>query len=204
MGSRVRAYSVKMRSFLDYLLSHPLELLTAIGEFVVAYVIYLEVERARLDRFYDAAYKKELREGRRDIYEAFCSLPEPSTEAFRLRLKGDPKLRKTCEEQMNFLQMVGGELPVYPPFRGRMLNWFPHAIVFLWVILEGHIRYRRRVTGYSLWQNNFERYAKTAARYILRKIDAPEIVLLDPNEEQGRNYSITRADLKHLSRGKPL
>jgi hypothetical protein len=101
---------------------------------------------------------------------------------------------------MNMLQMMGGELPWLS--RKRVLNWFPHAIVFLWVILGAYVRERRAITGWSRWGNNFERLAREAAKHILSaEKTSKKIILFDPDKTRANNEPIGRERLKQIAKG---
>ena len=53
------------------------------------------------------------------------------------------------------------------PIPDTLLNWFPHSIVFLWIIVEAYVEEWRQLTGWPVWGNHFEYLATEAARHIL-------------------------------------
>ena len=176
---------------------------TALGELGIVAAIYLEIESTRLDGFFEHIFKREHWDARREIYEAYCSLPEPTSQKFcdLLRMPHNP-LRNVCDEQMRLLQMIGGQLPWWPPFRKRVLNWFPHAIIFMWVILGAYVQERRKSTGWSLWANDVENLARAAAQHILKIVDGG-IVLVDPDQQRANDYAIPRERLEKIAKGSP-
>ena len=57
---------------------------SAIGELRIAFVIYLEIEGAQLDHFYNSAFDRRHWRSRRKIYEAYCSTSKGFLDVLRV------------------------------------------------------------------------------------------------------------------------
>jgi hypothetical protein len=174
--------------------------LTLLAEGSIAFVIWLEMESARLDRFFEYTLGRKRLESRGRIYKAFCALPERNSEKFYAFINepDNSKLRDDCEEQLRLLQMVGGQLPWWPWFQRRVLNWFPHAIIFIWVILRTYVEKRREQIGWPKWADEVQTLAERAAGHLLKGMKG-DLVLIDP--ARARDYRIRREELEKIAKG---
>jgi hypothetical protein len=111
----------------------------AIGEFVIAGVIYYEIEAGRVSSFLTGVHNDEFYKGRKRLYEAYVRvLPEGASlkeraEAFRQKLWDDECLRTICDQQWTHIDRlrytVQGSI-----FRRVVAKWFPQVLVSLWVM----------------------------------------------------------------------
>src|SRR4051812_49029532 len=120
---------------MSYFLKHWVEILTMLGEWGIVFVIYLEIEAARFDRFFEDAFEREHWDARKNIYQAFFDQAKKNPTEFLKTLESDAKLRDDCDREIALLNKLGNNLPWFPGRRrNRVLDWFPTTAIFLWKI----------------------------------------------------------------------
>lgn len=171
---------------------------SAIGEFLIAFVIYWEWEGNRLDRFLEDAGDKN--EERKKIFNEYCGLNCPEgkarNQAFKdmLSLMEHEQLREICNDNIRLFSRVGARLPLWPTLKNRVLDW--HVVVFLWEILGPYVEERRRAAGPS-FAVSFLGYALASVKRLLRQ-RRDEWVIVDPDLARKQNVSVTRNRLEQM------
>ncbi len=171
-------------------------LVTAIGEVGIVAVIYWEIENARLDHFLEDAFDVDRWEARREIFAAFCGLEQPDSAAFTRLVNEDQKLKKTCEIEIALLSKLGNRRPRLGPLRRRVLQWFPHSVVFLYDMLQNYIAERRKASG-PQWAAAFADLTEDCLAEILGATE-DGLVLLDPDQSRANNVAFERERLEQL------
>jgi len=173
-------------------------LISAIGEFAIAFVIYWEWEGNRLDRFLEDAADKN--KERKKIFEAYCGLECGSSKARNQVFKemlgsmDHSELRGLCDENVRRFSRIGARLPLLPCLRNRVLDW--HVVVFLWEILGPYVEERRRTAGPS-FAESFLEYALASVKRLLKQ-RRNKWVIIDPNVARKRNVEVTRERLVQM------
>ena len=173
------------------------EWFAAIGEVLVALVIYYEIEEHRVTGFLEAALDTEGSKERLDIYKAFAEryhnqLLVEGAEKFAHALLRDPdcaELRRKVDSQLNQLARFRYSLRYSVFHRNVMVAWFPHVLVRLWLML-GPYADRREPPGNRLLYG-------TVLRSAIRLIDAkrlPQTIYVIADKP----LEILLADVEHL------
>jgi hypothetical protein len=171
---------------------------SALGEFLIAFVIYWEWEGNRFDNFLkDAADNNK---ERKKVFDAYCGLSCPDNKArnevFKEMLGSEEhtELKDICDENIRLFSRVGARLPLLPPLRGRVLDW--HVVVFLWEILGPYVEERRRAAGPS-FAVTFLKYALASVKH-LQKQKRDSWVVIDPNVTRKHDVVITRTRMAQM------
>lgn len=146
-------------------------------EGVVAFVILYEVEQHRRSAFLEQATGEEMFKQRRDIYGEFLALNSTSleerSEAFRKLLWVKPDLRDKCDRQIVLFSKLGELLTPKPISwvisNKSVLQWFPHSVVILWVILNPYIQERRKNLG-EWWAKSFSDFTGACVQSLLSRV----------------------------------
>jgi len=169
--------------------------ISALAEFVVAWVIYYEWEGGRLVQFLGEA--DLLVKDRHDIYFAFCGLPQPSSkpqnQGFKeyLELEGNTELLDSCHKNIRLLSRIGARLPKVPWLKRTPLDW--HVAAILWMILGPYVEDRRKESGPS-YADTFLKYALASTKHLLaQKRDTWTI--RDPDRSRRQDVSLSREEL---------
>jgi hypothetical protein len=173
---------------------------TAIGEFLIAGVIYWELEETRRAAFETEATNRENYEARGCIYSRFfdvegTTLAEKS-ETFRKLIWEDPQLRGKCERNIVLFSRLG-QMRRYTLFHRRAyMKLFPHAVVLFWMMLQPFIEERRRLTG-ERWASDFKDLTAMCLGYLLENPEI-ELCLFDSDRKRKSDFKILRSDLLRL------
>lgn len=185
-------------------MSHVAEWFTFGAELVVAYVIYMEVENSRRDKFFEIASDISANEQRHELYKKFLALtgtPAERARSIQSQFQTDKELRKICTKQIAFFNDLGFLV------RRRFWNWLyvfgenpavkllPHSVIYTWVILNPIIKHRRTLTG--------EWYATPLLQVVLRSVRVMLKVLSGNQKlylgEEGENrVEIAVPDLRQI------
>jgi hypothetical protein len=173
-------------------------LVSALGEFIIAFVIYWEWEGNRLDQFLADAGSENVK--RKEIFKAYCGLElregTPRNQMFKNILGSAERheLKDLCDENIRLFSRVGARLPIFPPLRNRALDW--HVVVFLWEILGPYVEERRVAAGPSFAAPFLEYAFASVERLLRQKRNSWEII--DPDVIRNRNVTITREHLERM------
>jgi hypothetical protein len=126
-----------------------------LAELFVGIVIYLELEQHRRMTFLEKATEEDADQDRREIYKAFleiagCSTLEQRSEEFvRLMLNAPEKLslKNRCDRQIALFNDLGITVGEWYSRSRPLVEIFPHAAIYIWIILHPYIIRRREDTG---------------------------------------------------------
>lgn len=181
------------------------ESFTAAFEFLIAAVIFWEMEENRRDRFQSEAADIKLYESRRKVYDAFYGTEgediRSRSETFcnriwKVRADEDAELRRGSEQQIVLFNRLGQILRRASIYRTDYIRLFPHAVILFWVILEPYIQKRRTMTG-EWWACDFEQLTKECLLFVLEKPDA-KIGLYDKDPVRNKNFVLNTDELRRL------
>jgi hypothetical protein len=150
---------------------------SAIGEFVIAFVIFLELEVGRRDGFLKEAAQMKNYEDRGKLYTAFYNTDGESTEDKSKRFcdriwkrEGeDVSLKASCERQIVLFNRLGQIHRHAFLYRGDYTKLFPHAVVLFWIMVEPYIEKRRIMTG-EWWARDFEQLTNNCLSFLLKNL----------------------------------
>ena len=153
---------------------------TVLAEIAVAVVIYLEFELTRRLTFLEKASKEDANEDRRLIYAVYLgisgcsSLGDRSTEFVRqMRAHEKEKLKLACDRQIALFNSLGITTGQWYSLSKPLVRVFPHAAIYMWVILHPYIVQRREDTGNWL--------AEPLLRFTLKCV----VFVLQQNRDRG-------------------
>jgi hypothetical protein len=133
--------------------SEGIGILTVVAELVVAAVIYFELKQNRRQSFLEKVGQELANEDRRVIYEeyltlgnSFASLQERS-DAFMTRMEEYSRIKERCDRQITLFNDVGITVGGWSLFREPLVDIFPHASIYVWIILRPYILKRRLDAG---------------------------------------------------------
>jgi len=188
------------------------EWLGFIGELLVALVIYWELKANREAEFLKAAFEKEEYVKREPLYRLFFNYTAGSWRergdklAEDLFQENNLDLKIMCGEQLWRLDSLGHVTRpnilrrIVPQifWRQESASFFPHSILFFWVMLRRHVILRRAMTG-PWWAHNFLRYTTECTEYILRS-KVPSVTLYDPDRVRKADIVFSRNELRKIKR----
>jgi hypothetical protein len=133
---------------------------TVLAEVFVGCVIYLELEQNRRTAFLEKATNEDANQDRREIYKTFlamqgvATLDERSAAFVRLMLStpaetvnGEPTLKKRCDRQIALFNNLGITVGEWYSRSAPLVKIFPHAAIYIWIVLHPYIIQRREDTG---------------------------------------------------------
>jgi hypothetical protein len=137
---------------------------TFTAEVLVAAAIYFELEQGRTTRFIEAATREQADDDRRAIYTEFLSITEfpsledRSREFVRRMLEtavepannpdpGHVSLKLRCDRQIALFNNLGITIAKWYAQKQQLVEVFPHAAIYMWIILNPYIIQRRSDTG---------------------------------------------------------
>ncbi len=129
------------------------DLLLCLAEIAVALVIYFELEHSRRTAFLEKATGKESDQERREIYAAYfevCDTSEPMdrrAEAFMKHLFTNLKFKAKCDSEVALFNEIGFMISPWLARKKALVEIFPHAPVYIWMILRPYVLQRRTDTG---------------------------------------------------------
>jgi hypothetical protein len=197
--------------------SRVIEFSTIVAEMLVAVVIYFEMEQSRRDHFLEKATTEHADHDRREIYGAFVEIPGEMTLGERSREfinkmyaeelhpapsdgtaskgQGGITLKQRCDRQIALFNDLGVTISSWYSQRQPLVELFPHAAVYIWIILGPYIIQRRRDTGEWL-AKPLLRFTLECASFILEKNQERGLEL----RGRGSRVSISRRDLLEVQR----
>lgn len=163
-----------------------------LGELLVAFFIWYEVENHRLDRFLDAA--EQLQKERELLFSNYCALVEglPRNEQMIALIQVDDKLREAANANIRLMSRIGAGLPRL--HRKQPLGWL--VVVYVWEVLGPYAIFRRRLAG-STYAEDFLRYAQKSAKALLKQ-DRKEWTVFDPNQNRKCDVKLSRARIESI------
>jgi hypothetical protein len=171
---------------------------SALAEFLVAWVIYYEWEAGRLDHFLDDA--DLLADDRDAIYKAYCGLPHSNaksrSQAFKehLESQGTQELLTHCHKNIRLLSRIGSRLPIIPWLKRTPVDW--HVAALLWMILGPYVESRRAEAG-PTYADNFLKYALASTDHLLSQ-ERDTWTIRDPDRTRKQDVSFSRAEMKAM------
>jgi hypothetical protein len=126
--------------------------LGSIGEFVIAGVIYYELEESRASTFLANVQNPDFLKDRRRLYAAYVDVAQSGTslkaraEAFKNKIESDADLRSLCDLQWYNIDRLQYALRNSLLHSRLLAQWFPQTLVSLWVMTGLYVR-DRQVTG---------------------------------------------------------
>ena len=147
------------------------EWVTAIGEFLIAGVIYRELDEARASSCMSILADPQLSDARKELYDAYVSLsPEAMSlrdraVAFSEELFRNPELRSKCDQQWNSITRCQYALRYSIFHRSLAARWYPQVIVSLWIMTGPYMRQRQQFRPAQI-----NKYTLAAVRKSAQKI----------------------------------
>lgn len=178
---------------------------TAIGEFLIAGVIWWEMEENRRERFMVEAAQIANYQDRGKIYSAFYdtdgeSIQERSAE-FCKRIwreeESNAELKTSCERQIVLFNRLGQISRRAWFYKRDYVKLFPHAVVIFWIMLKPYIVNRRGMTG-DWWGSDFEQLTKRCLEFLFDENPNAHLSLYDHNRERKKDLIIPTSHLREL------
>jgi hypothetical protein len=112
---------------------------TAIGELLIAAVIYYELEENRVATFLEKVQSPKFLEERREIYKAYVTASSSASlknraDEFSRKLNADPILRSKVDVQWSNVDRLQYALRWSLFHRYLLAEWFPQVLISLWVM----------------------------------------------------------------------
>lgn len=172
------------------------------AELLVALVIYLELEHSRDSAFLTTITSEKSDCERRQIYSAYLDesgTKEEKAEKLHQRLAAGDPIRTCCHNQIAMFESMGFEarrlrFVPWPRFvKRRYVSVFPHAPVFLWLIVRPYVRDRRSRTG-PWFGHNALIFIERSISYVLKYRDELTLSLGD----ETKAIKLTRAEMEAM------
>ena len=126
--------------------------LTFAAEVAVAAAIFIESETSRRFHFVERITRDRRNIDRSEIYSEFLAIEGSDrhvrSQAFLREMRGYAKLKRQCDSQIEMFNDLG--LIIGTPLSWRKdfyVRIFPHAAIYVWVILRPYIIRRREDAG---------------------------------------------------------
>jgi len=176
------------------------EYATAAMEFLIAFVIWWELEENRRNTFLSEASGKEVYEGRGRVYSAFFNIEgssiEEKGERLSQRIWKEEAFKSDCERQIVFFNRLG-QIRRYALFHKRdYVKLFPHTVVLFWIMLEPYIESRRALTG-EWWASDFMELTGECLRFVLEGAD-PKLYVYDSDRDRKKDLVVSASDLRRV------
>jgi hypothetical protein len=175
--------------------------INAVGEFLIAFVIYREWEGNRLDHFLEDVDSKEAADGRKTIYTEYCGLlptkEKTQRQLFKEKLEtpDNVTLREICRKDIRLLSRIGARRPTkWFSSKNVALDW--HVVVLLWEMLGLYVEERREEAG-PTYAKPFLEYARASADQLLKQ-DRNTWTIRDPDLRRKQNVILTRERLEEM------
>ena len=122
----------------------------AVGEFLIAGVIYYELDENRASTFLANVQKETFLQQRRELYDEYVSTAPGASlktraEEFGEKLKGDADLRSKCDVQWSNIDRLQFALRWSLFHRNLAARWFPQTLISLWVMTGPYVRYLQAI-----------------------------------------------------------
>lgn len=138
------------------------------AEFLIAVVIYYEIEQNRASAFLAEAHG-QIYKDRAEIYDAFVNLEATNLEergrAFTALVKSKRELRDNCHAQLLQFARMHYMLRWSIFHHDLMVKWFPQVLIRLWVMLGD---YASQLSPVGFW------YQKPFMEAVVKSIDLLE------------------------------
>ncbi len=124
-------------------------LLSSIGEFAIAGVIYYELEENRASTFLANVQNPDFLKDRRKLYAAYVAVAQPGTslkvraQVFKKQIESDADLRSVCDLQWYNIDRLQYALRHSLVHSRLLAQWFPQTLVSLWVMTGLYVRDRQ-------------------------------------------------------------
>ena len=172
--------------------------ISAVGEVLIAWVIFYEWEGGRLDHFLKDA--DSLLKERHRIYSAYCGLPEsgskPRNQLLKELIDEDEiphKLNDAAHKNIRLLSRIGARMPTRftPSMRKTVLDWY--VVVILWVMLGPYVMARRADAGRT-YAHTFLVYALESVKHLLEQ-GQQTMTVRDPDRGRKKDVVLHKTDL---------
>jgi hypothetical protein len=189
---------------------------SVVAELIVAAVIYFELEQGRRQHFLERATAEHADHDRRQIYKEFvaatgCPTLEERSKVFVGRMQnaptepenGTPKqngkvsLKTSCDRQIALFNDLGITVGAWYSQSETLVEIFPHAAIFIWIILHPYIIQRRKDTGKWLAKPLLE-FTLKCVTFVLKENGERGLHLRQANGQDG--LTISREDLLKVER----
>lgn len=126
--------------------------LTFIAEIGVVWVIWRESETTRRNHFIETTTRDERNQERATIYAAYLEIKEPDFEQrSRLlvaKMHADTQdFKRQCDRQIELFNGLGLIISPWFTRKKTYVRIFPHAAIYMWIILRPYITQRRMDAG---------------------------------------------------------
>lgn len=175
------------------------EWLLFVSEIAVAAVIYFELEHSRRTAFLEKATGKDSDQERREIYAAYFELSDASQSSddrakkFMEHLFTETDLKKKCDNEIALFNEIGFMIRPRLTQKKQLVEIFPHAPVYIWMILRPYVLQRRTDTGpyFACFYFNF---TKRCLDFVIKRTNG--LHLRRPDGSDG--CRISRAELLRM------
>jgi hypothetical protein len=177
---------------------------TAAGEFLIALVIWWEMEVNRREGFLERAAEFTNYEDRGKIFLAFYdtsgeSIQDKSREFCRRiwrDVNGETDLKRSCERQIVLFGRLGQIRRRAWVYKGDYVKLFPHAVILFWIMTAPYVNERRGMTG-EWWASDFEFLTKKCLDFLLSKNPKAQLTLYGRAPE-AEKLIVSTGDLREL------
>jgi hypothetical protein len=146
--------------------------LTFVAELIVAWVIYLELETTRRTNYIAATNRDEANEARGFIYSKYLEITAPTLEErsklFVARMYHDPELKLKCDRQIELFNSLGLIISSWFTQKKSYVRIFPHAAIYIWIILQQYIVSRRSDAG-QFFAEPMLTFALRCTKFLIKK-----------------------------------
>jgi hypothetical protein len=164
------------------------------AEIAVAAVIYFELEHSRRTAFLEKATGKSSDQERREIYASYFEVSDPAQSSdehakkFMDHLFANPTLKKKCDNEIALFNEIGFMISPWLTRKKPLVEIFPHAPVYVWMIVRPYVLQRRTDTGpyFACFYFNF---TKRCLNYVIKHTDG--LHLRRPDGSDGCRISKT-------------
>jgi hypothetical protein len=175
------------------------EWLLFMSEIAVAAVIYFELEHSRRTAFLEKATGKDSDQERREIYAAYFEVSDISQSSderankFMGHLFSKLELKKMCDNEIALFNEIGFMISPWLTRKKPLVEIFPHAPVYIWLIVRPYVLQRRTDTGpyFACFYFNF---TKRCLDYVIKRTNG--LHLRRPDGSDG--CRISKAELLRM------
>jgi hypothetical protein len=178
---------------------HPGEWLMFLAEVAVAAVIYLELEHNRQMAFLAKATGKTSDQERRDIYAVYLALSaellKDRAEAFKKAMFADRCLKRKCDNEIALFNEIGFMISPWIARKKALVDIFPHAPVYIWLILRPYVLQRRDDTG-PYFARHYFHFTERCLGFVIKQ--GKELHLRRTDGSEG--YKISLDELREMQK----
>lgn len=172
--------------------------LTFIAEIGVVLVIWRESETTRRTHFIATTTHDKRNEERGAIYARYLEISEPNLEQrsnlFVAKMFEDKELKRHCDRQIELFNGLGVIISPWLTRTETYVRIFPHAAIYIWIILRPYITQRRRDAG-RFFAEPMLKFALACAEFLIKE-NRP-LHLRKPQGADGLTVSIADLELVH-------